>query len=351
MLDWDFENKNGDVCFFTESETASFRMDSPVYGQFELALNGRENGAVRVHSLFASFGDFSESLALRERRKTHVAENGCEVALDSVNPVPFGTEPKVERTFRFNGKSLHVQTTFSMRHSFQMRSVNAGGLVFSGKIGKIGITAADQKTELIDADTVSDGKIIFDDACPPLRLSVLADNGSGLEFEAGETVWRWINAARIGGSSRYTVTKDGDTFRFNWQLYTFQPETEESVPPEGRDWRIQYAVHCIGGKEAEDPENFKAVFDAGNISCFSAAPALNTLKKWVRRQFAEVQSGDVFAVINADVHVCCNAAHMGRAKQKTLLHWDKPAWDDFARWANRQFARYGATLVIKGKSI
>ncbi len=344
MLDWDFEKRNGDICFFTESSRAAFRMDTPEYGQFELAAAD----GITVRSIYASFGDgITEALALRERRKPHVAETGLEVSLDSVNPIPFGTEPKVERTFRFNGESLHVQTTFGMRHSFRMKEIGAGGLIFSGNIAKTVITDLSGKTEELDAAAIADDTTVYDDSKPPLRFAALTDAGTGLEFEIGETIWRWINAERIGGTSRFTITKRDGVFYFNWQIFTFKPETEESLPPDGRDWRIQYAIHCSGGETAAETPVFKAVFDAKDITCFSAAPALNSLKKWVRRQFADVQEGDVFAVVNAKTHICRNAAHMDRAKLKELLHWDKPALDDFSRWANRQLARYGAALVIK----
>ncbi len=346
-LDWDFEKRNGDVCFFTESDKAAFRMDSPEYGAFEL----KTACGITAASLYASFGEnITEALALRDRRKPHAAETGTEVSLETVNPIPFGTEPKAERVFRFNGTSLHVQTTLCMRHAFRMESVSAGGLVFSGNIAKLCITDTEKNIQTPDAGTLADGAVLFDAPCPPLRFAVLTDAGTGIEFELGETIWRWINAERIGGTSRFTVTKLDGAYHFVWQLFTFQPVTAddgtEQLPPDGRDWRILYALHCIGGEKAAEPAEYKAVFDAGSIRCFSAAPALNTLKKWVRRQFADVQEGDVFAVINAEEHICRDAAHMDRAKLKELLHWDKPALDEFARWANRQLARYGASLVI-----
>ena len=102
------EEKNGDVLYSMKGKKASFFMDQPSYGAFTF----RSGSGIDVESVFAQFGDFSESLALRERRKPHTSEDGLELSLEAANPVPFGAEPRVERTFRFDGESLAVSTTF-----------------------------------------------------------------------------------------------------------------------------------------------------------------------------------------------------------------------------------------------
>lgn len=363
MLDWNIQNNNGEVRFSTDGGNSVFRMDEPEYGRFEFETASR----LKVVSLFAQFGDHSEALTLRGRRKHHVSETGEELSLDTENPVPFGTEPQTDRTFRFNGNDLTVQTSFMLRHSFKMESISAGGLVFSGPVSTVEITPvpatpgavpAPQKCKAADT---ADGAVIFDDACPPLRFAVITEQGDSLTFELGETIWRWINASRISGSSRYTITRQDGTFRFDWQLYTFVPETEDALPPDGRDWRLHFSLISREKSQEQTTDTpYKAVFDASaqkwqsaalstgsGAVCFSSAPALNALKKWVRQQFADAQEGDVFAVINVPEHVCGSAAHMDRAKLKTLLHWDRPALTEFARWANRQLGRYGARLVIQ----
>ena len=130
--------------------------------------------------------------------------------------------------------------------------------------------------------------------------------------------------------------------------------------PDGRDWRLHYRL--LAGTtvpETVKAADCKAVFDlckakvqssallsdGSKTICFSAAPALNVFKKWVRQQFADAQEGDVFGLKVCGDHLCLNAAHMDRAKLKELPHWDAPAIAEAIRWADRQLAKYGARLV------
>jgi len=374
MPEFSTEQQGADTIYAMNSEKAVFRMDTPEYGAFcfETATG------LKAESIFASFGDFSESLALHDRRKPHVVADGEELTLDAVNPIPFGAEPKIKREFKFDGDTLAVSTTFLLRHNFEMRSIFAGGLRFSGSIASVGIVSVPEQAGPVpelkkwtDLAALTDGAELFSADCPPLKLVLKAEDGSSLEFQLGENIWRWVNAKRIDGTCKYVVMKRGNSLEFTWQLYTFVPtsitnengEMQQSLPPPGRDWRIRcrlirhdaakrkkpsMAKKC---KEIFDmaaypwPEN-ALVSDGGKDVCFVSAAALNTLKKWIRKQFAEAQDGDIFGIANTTANVCYSAAHVDRPKLDSLPHWDKPALDDFAKWANRQLAKYGAKLVI-----
>lgn len=364
MLDWTFEKTGNHVFYTAETASAIFRMDQPDYGSFTYETAS----GLKAQSLFAQFSDFSESLALHNRRKPHVSENGEELSLDTENPIPFGAEPKVIRSFRCSEGSLAVTTTLSMRHSFKLQSIFAGGLEFSGKISKFAISAVPEQAGAISCDLAwqsisgtAEGTVLFDSTVPPLRVITAAADGSTLTFELGEDIWRWVHAKRISGISRYTVTRKEDKLVFAWQLYTFTPENEETLMPDGRDWRLHYRL--LAG--AAIPEMFKAadckaVFDLNKVKvqssallsdgsktlCFSAAPTLNAFKKWMRQQFADAQEGDIFGLKTCGDHLCLNATHMDRAKLKELPHWDAPAIAEAVRWANRQLAKYGARLVL-----
>lgn len=364
MLDWTFEKTADNVFYTAETASAIFRMDQPDYGSFTYETTS----GLKARSLFAQFSDFSESLALRGRRKPHVSENGEELSLDTENPIPFGAEPKVSRMFRCSENALAVATTYSMRHSFKLQSVFAGGLAFSGTISKFAIRSMPEQAGRIENDLVwqmfadtKDETVLFDSAVPPLRVITAAADGSTLTFELGEDIWRWINAKRISGTSRYTITRKDGKLVFAWQLYTFTPDHEETLMPDGRDWRLHYRL--LAGTETPEQikaADCKAVFDlckakvqssallsdGSKTICFSAAPALNAFKKWVRQQFADAQEGDLFGLKVCGDHLCLNAAHMDRAKLKELPHWDAPAIAEAVRWADRQLAKYGARLAL-----
>jgi len=367
------KQQSGDTLYSMESPHAVFHMDQPEYGAFTFETAA----GLRAESLFAGFGDFSESLTLRGPRKPHVVADGNELTLEAENPVPFGAEPKVRREFRFDGKSLAVSTTFVLRHSFEMRSVFAGGLRFSGPVASIVIQPVPETAgpvqeagQSLDPAALPDGAELYSSDCPPLRIVLGAADGSSLEFELGENIWRWVNARRIDGTCRYVLTKRGDALEFSWQLYVFTPPdvpaddgAEPPAPPPGRDWRIRFRLIRHGARKTAGPpaaEKCREVFDmaaypwpesalvsgGGKNVCFVSSPALNILKKWVRKQFADAREGDVFGIANAAPCACFSAAHVDRPKAGALPHWDKPALDDFAKWANRQLAKFGARLVI-----
>ena len=366
--------QGGDTLYTMKSPYASFRMDQPEYGGFTFETAA----GLKAESVFAGFGDFPESLTLHGRRKPHVVADGNELTLETENHIPFGAEPKVRREFRFDGGALAVSTTFVLRHSFEMRSVFAGGLRFSGPVASVTIQPVPETAgpvpeagQGLDPAALPDGAELYASDCPPLRLILSAADGSALEFELGEDIWRWVNARRIGGTCRYAITKRKDALEFSWQLYVFTPpaapeseETEPPSPPPGRDWRIRFHLvhHDAETSAGTAPAAVKCreIFDmaaypwpesalvsgGGKNVCFVSSPALNTLKKWVRKQFADAHEGDVFGIANAAPCVCRNSAHVDRPKADALPHWSGPALDDFARWANRQLAKFGARLVI-----
>ena len=70
----------------------------------------------------------------------------------------------------------------------------------------------------------------------------------------------------------------------------------------------------------------------------------------MRTHLSFAKEGDVFAVAIGGGRFCRRAGHLDRGRKKDLPHWDLPALREFARWANRQLRKSGASLVlISGK--
>lgn len=362
--------------FHFDSGAARFLMDTPEYARFTLETG---NGMKAV-SLFAQTGDFPESVALPGRRRPHASEDGFEVALEAESPIPFGSKPVVERQFRFDGNALSVAVRFRLSASAPLDSIDAGGLLFSGKIARVAVTPFPADSTVIPAEewrelaAIPDGTILYDSPAPPLRVRLAGTGKNGiLELETGTVFWRWENAAHLSGTSRYTLTRQGDTILCSWKLYSFVPapagDGEIPPPPRGRDWNLSFRLLYRDPETGKTP--YRDVFDVAAYPwpesalavdpdgkktasvCFASDAAITILKKWVRRHFAEARerSGEenpaVFAIINASSGHCCHsAAHMHRAKRGMLRHWDAPALAEFARWADRQLARNGARLEI-----
>ncbi len=360
-LEWQISE---DGCYYAAGKVAELYSDTPEYGRFRYQVDS----GIAVRSLYAQFEDFSESLALRKMRKTHSSADGKILSIDIVDPIPFGDEPEVKRVLEFDGENLTATMNLAMRHSYKMGSVSAGGLEFTGKINRIAIIRCPSDTVIPkikyrDFSEIPDGEVLFDSEYPPLQLIVAPSKGAGVRFELGEDIWRWSNAARISGVSRYLVVKENNTVRFVWQLYTFKPADEQSTPPDGREWRLRFRLLRMESakKKTESIEHFADIFDVESYSwptaacaedgqvCFSSSVALNILKKWIRGHFNTCGEGDILAIVNVHPHICHDAAHQDRAKLGTLSHWDIPVLADFSDWANRQLARYGAVLKIQFK--
>ncbi len=345
---------------------AVFNMDVPARGQFTL-----ETGHIKVQSIPAKCGDFSESFALDDRRRPHESEDGQEVSIEANSPIPFGASPEIQREYRMDDNSLSVTATYALRAAFPMLLIDAGGLEISGELKKFAVINVPKTNipklnwEKLPAFDAAGENLLYCGTTPPLQFHLADTSGNELEFELGEDIWRWINAEKLHGRSEFRIAlKEDGSVAFTWLLHEFRQNKEETLePPPGRNWRIRYRLLW---KKAEK-ENAKpvrrararAIFDLkeyewpkaalssnGGVCCASAA-ALKVLKNWVRSQFANAREGDVFVIKGYAPHICSDPVHQERPKLKNLIHWDEPAMAEFLRWANRQLNRFGARIELR----
>lgn len=326
-------------------------MDAPAPGLFSLT----PFPDLTIAALEAVVGDYPESLALAELRRPHHSEDGTEASFESASKIPFGIPTRIARKFRVDATSLSVQTSFEMPHAFQLETLSAGGLRFSGKIRRIGLVktpnqeGAPGKAKWIDFESLRK-----EDACdaslPLLVLIVETDSGNAVRFELGKDVWRWMNAARLGGKSSFSVVREKDDLVFRWNLFGFLKTEEQPEPPHGRNWNLAWSLHW---GTPEIPSRIHAALeldameeDGSGAFCAASAASLNAMKKWLRRQLQETSEGDVCAVRFRTPRFCMKGAHLDRARMGRLAHWDLPAVREFVRWGNRQLKKQGASLIL-----
>ena len=328
-------------------EGIGFELDKPAAGLFTLTpFDG-----LTVTSLEAVPGEYPESMALAGLRRPHHSDDGAEVSFDSESRIPFGIPTVITHRYKLDASSLAVQTGFELPHAFELRSLMAGGLRFHGSIAAYSIVRTPSAEGVVKEPAMTpfdaaDAEL-YKGAVPPLAILFRLADGSEVRFETGKDVWRWANASRIGdGVSTFIVRSEGGDLICTWSLYVFSPAAADAVPPPGRNWNITWSLQW--GSPAAPDSKFADELDlraeCGECACAQATE--NYLKKWVRSRLASAKEGDVFAVAIDGGRFCRRAAHLDRGRKKDLPHWDLPALREFARWANRQLRKSGASLVL-----
>ena len=339
--------QNPDGLWRLGGEGVGFELDKPAAGLFTLTpFDG-----LTVTSLEAVPGEYPESMALAGLRRPHHSDDGAEVSFDSESRIPFGIPTVISHRYKLDDSSLAVQTGFELPHAFELRSLTAGGLRFRGAIAAYSVVKTPsaegivKEPELISFDG-SDAEL-YKGATPPLAVLFRLADGRTVRFETGKDIWRWANAVRIGdGTSTFIVRAEGGDLICTWSLYVFAPSDAETPPPPGRNWNITWSVQW--GDPAASDAKYTDVLDlrAECDECACAQATENYLKKWVRTRLASAKEGDVFAIAIDGGRFCRRAGHLDRGRKKDLPHWDLPALREFARWANRQLRKSGASLVL-----
>ena len=298
-----------------------------------------------------TINELLEQSALPSRLRPHISEDGKEFSFDSKAVIPFGSEPSVIRKYRLTENVLQITTDIVMRTSPGMEFLSAGDFQIRGKIVKVVVVESDGTVRESKADIVCDGPT------PPLSVLFQSESGAWVELSAGEDVWRWCGAERIGGKSSFRIEREKNGFRFIREL--FRREQMDGPPPPGRTWRFNTLIAWrTSSSSPRRPSVPKAVFDcdaepwsdslrkeSGEV-CFSAKGTVNILKKWLRSCLNDLRDGDILLLDNVRIGPCRSASHQDRPGRKELFHWDLQALLEFKRWAEKQLGRSGAVLRI-----
>ena len=219
--------------------------DTPSVDAFTLKI-GKD---FTLSTLPVRLGELSESMALKAKRRPHTSDDGGEVLIEQENAIPFGSEPVIRRKVRLSEHLLNVTMDIEMRASNEMKDISAGGVVISGTVGRIRFAGMPPKGEFTpdfsqekDFSAAADGTVFYEEAFPPFGL-VIESERSVLELIVGDDFWRWTNAERIGGTSRFAFVKKDGALHFTWQIFTLKPDTEM---PAGRNWRLTWAASWHG---------------------------------------------------------------------------------------------------------
>ncbi|MBO4632982.1 MAG: hypothetical protein J5858_13755 [Lentisphaeria bacterium] len=347
---------------------ASFASDTPSVDSYTLKT---EHFTLRT--LPVEIGELSEAMALAAKRRLHNSEDGKELMFETLNTIPFGAEPQIQRKIKISDGLICVTMDMVMRASCPLTELSAGGFVISGSIRKFGLILPPEKGCLPAAPEKRDfteipenGGVIHDAPFPPLGI-VLESDKERFDWTIGDDLWRWTNAERIGGGkARFVITREQNSIRMQWKLFEKLPvKNGDDTPIPGRNWRLTWAaawkpLSCPRKKKAAAAFDLAACDcgagaravssikknSAGERVCCCASATLNALKKWLRAQLGQIQEGSVLEIRNVQPVYCVNAGHVDRAKYNSLPHWDMMSLIEFRRWANRMLGAKNASLRI-----
>ena len=347
---------------------AHFASDTPTVADHTLKT---ENFTLRT--LPVEIGELNETMSLVSKRRLHNSEDGSELMFETVNTIPFGAEPEIRRKIKISEGLVCCTMDMVMRASSPLTTLSAGGLVISGDIRKFRLILPPQKgtepavQEFREWSETKEDDILFDAPYPPLGLTLAAEK-ERMDWIIGDDLWRWTNAERIGGGkARFVIKRQDQGLRMEWKIFEKTPaKNREDEPIPGRNWRLTWAVAWT---RLPLPRKKKAaeIFDMGSFDwpdsaraaaglknqgnshpgCFCSVAIQNTLKKWLRSHWDEAKDGTVFEIKNIQPSYCVNAAHVDRAKLKSLPHWDMMSILEFRRWGSRLLARKNAGLRLQ----
>lgn len=132
-----------------------------------------------------------------------------------------------------------------------------------------------------DFSAAADGTVFYEEAFPPFGL-VIESERSVLELIVGDDFWRWTNAERIGGTSRFAVVKKDGALHFTWQIFTLKPDTEM---PAGRNWRLTWAASWHGRTSGKVKKTaFKSAFNLNSADWQEASRAVLSVRKTAKKK-------------------------------------------------------------------
>ena len=335
--------------------------DTPQKGLSRITF---DDGLV-LETFYAKIGKMPESLAVHDKRRINSSSDGSEVVFGMRGVLPFGSEPALSHEISIRSNTLHFVTELQVRQSQKLESLSAESFNVSGPIARIGLINAGAPKAggaLPEPDWHDFASFdLLELPEPPLALLVESASGSILELSTGEDLWRWTAALRHGGTCNFILRKENGALKVSKELFKLKPETP---PADGWKWRLAWRASWSKGKPAKSRKRkFKSTFDMadfewpepalcvvggkiGKQPCFSSQIVINTLKKWLRTQLADLSKGDVLLLSNVEPSYCESASDQDRPKLGVLPHWGLEPLLEFRDWATRQLEPSGASLLI-----
>jgi len=320
-----------------------------------------------------SFGKVDESSAYCTKSKKHESTDLLSCSLQTVNVLPFGSEPAITRSCEISGNHAVITTDCDMRHKMEVGAFEVDNLVLKGEWTRVGFVKISNPIPSVGDiewhDLGKGGGFRLELDQIPLLMLFERDDKFMLEIGNGDDLWRWLNTLIFPGSSQSVVIEStgggislrrivakwgNDTiagsrnYRFSWYFSWEAPGMEYFKCGEdahGNESGKSNAGEYFRFPEGDVPLNLAACHGNRNlgVSCFHSPAVSGIFRSIIRSALGNSRSRNI-VIENLTVPLCENAAHLERPQKQVLLHWNMIRIFDQWLWANKQLNNSGASF-------
>ncbi|NOY74261.1 MAG: hypothetical protein GXP32_00520 [Kiritimatiellaeota bacterium] len=328
-----------------------------------------------------SFDSLRERDALTEKVVRHDSLENDDCSVESTSVIPFGVEPAISRKFEYYLDTVRITTDITVRATTTVEKFNLDDLRVSGNWNRFAVVSpnpSERLPEKLDWKEIgnSAGETLWESRAVFAMILFETEKGERLEIGTGMDLWRW-NAAtdieRAEGLFSLTVNDTGElaltrsvlnysaeteirprNWRFNWYI-AWSAETDETAKTEIEEAGLATQIFpCPGDKPIRMEEGLKALTftlagtrwpeqalaslndEKLGVPCFHSKLVRNHLRKTMRRIASAAPSSlRSIAISDFEPSLCDSGAHLERARQGVLPHWDLTGVIAFHLWASR----------------
>lgn len=342
---------------------------------FILSLN--KEGSEKVILDGIGLSALNERDALTEKVIKHDLMDDFGNTVESKSVIPFGVEPMLSRKFEYYLKTIRVTTDVVLRKNSTISNFNVDDLRLTGDWLRFAVVSPDANGDFPDsipwceitteASTLWEGGEVF--------AFILLENANGtrLEIGTGFDMWRWNVAATMGATGKFTLEKkENGEIVLKRSVLQFDSETE--IP--GREWRFHWYLSWSYGEDDKrvnrsqsgiktfpqpgakperggekennliftlketpwsEPARISRNAKPAPFPCFHSKTVRNHIRKTIRSIAANAEESlETLSILDCAPHFCDSRAHLERAKQEYIPHWDITDIIAFHFWASRK---------------
>ncbi|MBR7108207.1 MAG: hypothetical protein IKC89_07330 [Lentisphaeria bacterium] len=305
-------------------------------GEYAVEVSGEKRCFFRLGRVAAA--GFSGALALPEKLRCHRTNDNLCAEFDSANVIPFGCEYLVKRHWTVFSNIALLNCDIAADNGGVVRDLELEPVEFLLDAAKVEFRIyGEDSVRTVDVPS----GVIYSGSAAVLMVRVSSADGAQAEYICGDDLWRHRGAEKISGvSAEYRIAVDEGKVVLTRKVLT----VPEEVVMEKRPWKFKsiFSWRAAGSVFAPETPGDELVIP----DCFASASAHREIRKVVRRTGSDA----VLTLKGEFPRLCDDPAHLERPAKNPVEHSDLGAAAADYLWANRELARRGSVLRMKGSS-